>query len=121
VKSEIKSFQKLSKTGGCMETTQSLGIDFITRKCKADKKKADIFVRITVNGEVKELSIKQQIDATNWDNRKEIVKGRTLGVKSINDHIENVRYRIKEKYRALEDKGELITAESVKSAYLDFS
>jgi hypothetical protein len=40
------------------------------RKCKADKKRADIFVRITVNGEIKELSIKQQIDAANWDNRK---------------------------------------------------
>jgi integrase/recombinase XerD len=119
VKSEIKSFQKLSKNGGCMEATQSFGIDFITRKCKADKKRADIFVRITINGEIKELSIKQQIDATNWDNSKEIVKGRTLGVKSINDHIENVRYRIKEKYRTLEDKGELITAESVKSAYLE--
>lgn len=102
-----------------MEATQSFGIDFITRKCKADKKRADIFVRITVNGEIKELSIKQQIDATNWDNSKEIVKGRTLGVKSINDHIENVRYRIKEKYRTLENKGELITAENVKCAYLE--
>ena len=101
-----------------MEATQSFGIDFITRKCKADKNRVDIFARITVNGEIKELSIKQQIDDTNWDNRKEIVKGRTLAIKSINHHIDNVRYRIKEKYRTLEDKGELITAESVKSAYL---
>jgi hypothetical protein len=107
VKSEIKSFQKLSKNAGCMEATQSFGIDFITRKCKADNKRADIFVRIAANGEIKELSIKQQIDDTNWDNSKEIVKGRTLAVKSIIDHIDNVRYRIKEKYRMLEDKGEL--------------
>ena len=69
VKSEIKSFQKLSK-GGRMQTKQSFGIDFIIRKCKANKKRADIIARITVEGEPKEISIKEQIDAYDWNSEK---------------------------------------------------
>jgi integrase/recombinase XerD len=118
VKSEIKSFQNLSKQGGRMEAKQSFSIDFITRKCKANKKRADIFVRITVDGEPKEISIKEQIDAADWNNDKEIVKGRSIEVNAINEHINDVRFRIKEKYRELERTEQLITAETVKAAYL---
>ena len=39
-----------------MNTNQLLGIDIIIRRCKANNKRADIFVRITVNGQPKELS-----------------------------------------------------------------
>lgn len=36
--------------------TQTFGICFLIRKCKADKKRADIYARITVDGEEKEFS-----------------------------------------------------------------
>jgi len=100
-----------------METRNSFGIDFITRKCKTDNKNVLIYARITVNGEVKEISIKEKIERNAWNNASEIVNGKTIEVKKINNTIENIRSRIKEKYRALEDKGALITAESVKNSY----
>jgi len=101
-----------------MNTNQSLGIDIIIRRCKSNNKRADIFVRITVNGQPKELSIKEQIDTVAWDNDKEMVKGRSIEVKSINEHIDNVRADIKQKYRALLDKGQLVTAAAVRDEYL---
>ncbi|HRO46618.1 phage integrase SAM-like domain-containing protein [Agriterribacter sp.] len=98
--------------------TQSFGVCFLIRKCKADKKKADIYVRITVDGEEKECSTKEQIDASSWNSQKGIEKGNSIAVKSINDHLENIRLTIKDKYRKLQDAAELVSAQSVKDAYL---
>jgi len=101
-----------------METQSSFGVCFLLRKCKADKKRADIYVRITVDGEEKEFSSKEQIDVISWNSEKGMVRGTSMEVKSINDHLENIRLGIKSKYRRLLDDGELVTAESISSAYL---
>lgn len=98
--------------------TQSFGVCFLIRKCKADKKRADIYVRITVDGEEKEFSTKEQIDISSWNSKKGIVKGNSIHIKSINDHLDNIRLTIKDKYRKLQDAAELITAQSVKDAYM---
>jgi integrase/recombinase XerD len=100
-----------------MKTTHSFSIDFIIRRCKENKPQALIYARITVDEERKEISLKERIAASDWDTRQEIVKGRTEHVKSLNKHIEDVRFKIKEKYRLLCDKETLITAETVKQAY----
>ncbi len=101
-----------------MKTTHSFGIDFIIRRCKENKKRALIYARITVDEERKEISLKEPIEASDWDSKKEAVKGKSEAVKSLNQHIEDVRYRIKEKYRTLCDKEMLVSAETVKQAYL---
>jgi integrase/recombinase XerD len=101
-----------------MKTTHSFAIDFIIRRCKDDKKQALIYARITIDEERKEISLKERINATDWDTEREVVKGRTEPVKSLNQHIEDVRFKIKEKYRVLCDKECLVTAETVKQAYL---
>ncbi|MDZ4808877.1 MAG: Arm DNA-binding domain-containing protein, partial [Bacteroidota bacterium] len=98
--------------------TQSFGICFLVRKTKADKKRADIYVRITVDGIEKEISVKEQIDLSAWNGEKGIVKGNSIEVKSINEHLNNVRFGIRDKYRKLLDAGELVTAETVRNAYL---
>ena len=98
--------------------TQSFGVCFLIRKCKADKKRVDIYARITVDGEQKEFSTKEQIDACGWNSQKGKVKGNSIAVKSINDHLDNIRLTIKDKYRKLIDAGELVTVQSVKDAYL---
>jgi integrase/recombinase XerD len=101
-----------------MKTTHSFGMDFLIRRCKDDKKQALIYARITVDEDRKELSLKERINAVDWDPDKEIVKGKTEQIKSLNKNIEDVRFMIKEKYRLLCDKETLITAETVKQAYL---
>jgi site-specific recombinase XerD len=100
-----------------MDTT-TFSVSFLTRKCKADKKHAHIYARITIDGEEKELSTKEQISISSWDSAKSRVKGNSIEVKSINEHLDNIRRAIKEKYRKLLDDGRLVTAESVRDAYL---
>jgi len=101
-----------------MKTTHSFSIDFIIRRCKDKKTQALIYARITVDEERKEISLKERITATDWDPNQEIVKGRTEKVKSLNRHIDDVRDKIRNKYRVLQQAEALITAESVKQEYL---
>lgn len=100
-----------------MKTTHSFGIDFIIRRCKDDKRQALIYARITVDEERKEISLKEKINAEDWNPAQELVKGRTEAARALNKHIEDVRFKIKEKYRILCDKESLVTAEAVKQAY----
>lgn len=97
---------------------QSFSICFLTRKCKADKTMVDIYVRITVDGQQKEFSAKEQIEAKLWSSEKGYVKGNSIEVKSINEHLDNIRKGVKEKYRGLLDGGQLVTAACVRDAYL---
>lgn len=99
--------------------TQSFGICFLIRKCKADKTRATIYARITVDGDEKEFSTKEQIDVSNWNSKRGIVKGNGISSKSINDHLENIKFSIKDRYRKFQDESELITAESLRDAYLN--
>lgn len=101
-----------------MNSTHTFGIDFLIRKCKQDKKKAFIYARITVDEERAEVSTKEQINANDWDPDKEMVKGKTLQVKEINQHIEDIRHKIRSRYRMLLECESLITAERVKQVYL---
>jgi hypothetical protein len=101
-----------------MQTTHSFAINFIKRNCSSDTKKALLYVRITVDGERAEISLKEKINANDWDARREIVKGKNIQVKELNQHIEDIRYQIKSKYRLLQENEALITAETIKEAYL---
>lgn len=98
--------------------TTTFGVSFLTRKCKADKKRADIFARITIDGESKELSTKEQIPLSSWDSVKSKVKGNSINVKAINEHLENVKSALKDIYRNLLDSGKIVTAQSIRDTYL---
>ncbi|HZH65467.1 MAG TPA: Arm DNA-binding domain-containing protein, partial [Flavisolibacter sp.] len=100
-----------------METTHTFGIDLLIRKCKHKKKQGFIYARITVDQERAEISTKEKIDVAAWDPDKEIVKGKTIEVKEINQHLDDIRHKIRSKYRMLKESESLITAEKVKEAY----
>lgn len=100
-----------------MVTTHTFGIDLLIRKCKYNKKQAFIYARITIDEDRAEISTKEKIDVAAWDPHKEIVKGKTIEVKEINQHLDDIRYKIKSKYRMLKENESLITAEKVKEAY----
>ena len=101
-----------------MKTNHSFGIDFIIRKSKTEKNKGLLYVRITIDEERKEISLKDYINIKDWDSRQELVKGKSLEAASLNRRIEDVRYRLRSTYRTMEEEAALITANTVKSFYL---
>ena len=101
-----------------MTTTHTFAVDIIIRRNKNDKEKALIYARITVDGEAKEISLKESIAVAEWDSKTETVTGKSLRVKSINNAISETRDGIKQKYRWMRTEEIDITAESVKQYYL---
>jgi len=102
-----------------MRSTHTFSVDFTIRRCKGEKEHAHIYARITVDGELpKEISLKDKIIADDWDNKAEIVRGRSIEAKTINANIDEVRTNIKAQYKLLQQNHLLITAETVKDAYL---
>ncbi|MDR6339883.1 site-specific recombinase XerD [Filimonas zeae] len=100
-----------------MRTDKSFSIDFIIRKDKQDKTEGYLFARVTVNGQNTEISLKEKIKVWDWDSRSETVKGKNKYAKSINDWIDEVRYKIKESRKALETNRHPITASTIKEHY----
>lgn len=76
-----------------MRTDKSFSIDFVIRKDKQDKTEAYLFVRITVNGQSTEISLKEKIKTADWDSRSETVKGKGRESKAINEWIDEVSTR----------------------------
>lgn len=101
-----------------MTTTHTFAVDIIIRRNKTDKEKALIYARITVDGEAKEISLKESIAVSEWDSKTETVTGKSLRVKSINNAIAETRDGIKQKYRWMRSEEIDITAESVKQYFL---
>lgn len=101
-----------------MKSVNTFSINFIIRMNKKDKASALLYARVTVNGQRTEISLKEQIKTADWDAAREVLKGKSPQAKAINKYIEDVRFRLKEKYHVLEERGFVITAEAIKEAHL---
>jgi integrase/recombinase XerD len=100
-----------------MSTRHSFGTVVFVRRNKSNITMADIYLRITVDGERSEISLREQIAFDLWDRKKEMVKGKAIEAKAINQHIESVRADVRQKYRDLLDRGRLITAVALRDEH----
>lgn len=101
-----------------MQNTHTFGIDIIHRLLPRDKSIARLYARITVNGKPSEISLKQELIASDWDSSKERVIGKGIEVQTVNEFINGVRFRIIQHYRDLKERQPIVTALDVKNAYL---
>jgi hypothetical protein len=112
----VTMFKNLKVT--CMKTNNTFSIVFLCRPSKKDTSMGSIFVRITANGKQTEISLNEKLPVSQWNVQKQEANGRTPLVKALNSHVDNVRFKIKEKYRTLVDKDLPITAQGIKDAFL---
>jgi site-specific recombinase XerD len=101
-----------------MKTAHSFSIDFLIRKCKSNEQEAIIYVRVTVNEERREISLKEKIEPGNWHPSHNVVLGKSSDIKKLNDHIKNVEMTLRQHYRTLVAAGSEISAEIIKQCYL---
>ncbi len=96
----------------------SLHISFQLKKFRKDEKGlAPIFVRLTVNHQRTEFSIKRNVDPAKWISNLGIAKGTTEDIKNLNAHLGTVRLKLQEHYRLLMEANKPITPETIKNAY----
>lgn len=101
-----------------MRTTNTFGVQFITRTNKAKDGLLPIYARVTVDGRRVEISLKRWIKPCDWNSSKGMAKGSREEIKSLNHYLDEVRARIMECYQEMQVQKRLITADAIKSMFL---
>lgn len=89
---------------------------------KKSKMRADgvcpLYVRCTLNGQRFEVATGFMVLQDNWNESKQLIKGRTEDVKIINNRLEKIRTRIQDIYNQLESIGEPFDVLTIKEKFL---
>jgi site-specific recombinase XerD len=103
-----------------MKTKSTFGTFYFLRKSKSRKEDSiyQIYVKITIDGESTEISLKEEIEKKYWDSKRGLAIGKSDNMKRLNTHLEEVRSNIVECYRQLKLNHKLISATAVKKLYL---
>jgi hypothetical protein len=100
-----------------MRTDSTLGVIFFTRKKRNDPEKLDIYVRITVNKERAEFSIKRDISVCNWDIFRCRAKETDQNLILLNTYLDDVYAEVLNAHKQLHSERKLITAKAIKLMY----
>ena len=89
-------------------------------KNRTDKNgKSPITMVIAANGERAEFQTGKKIEAVNWDNGKQLAKGKTTEAKLLNAYLNQLRNKVYLKEIELMQRGFLITARLLRDAVID--
>ena len=92
---------------------------FYPKRNDADKRgNAPLYLRITVDGQRCELSVRRKVNLSQWDSTKEILQGKTAATRELNIHMSNIRIRLFKLYDKLQEENRHITASLLKESYL---
>lgn len=101
-----------------MSSKNTFGLQFIIRVNKTKNDKAPIYVRITVNGQRVEMSMKRSVHPLEWNTAKGLARGSRKEMAELNTYLEQVRARLVECYQEIQISKQLITAKRIKSKFL---
>jgi integrase len=102
-----------------VEIMVSYSLYFFIRKEKIDKVRdiVPLYLRIICDKRV-EISLGKSVSTGKWNSQKQCVVGNTDEAKAINAFLKIVEVKFHEIHRNLLDRGELLTANTLKSHYL---
>ena len=100
-----------------MRTDSTLGVIFFTRKKRNNPERLDIYVRITVNKERAEFSIKRDISVCNWDFLRCRAKETSENLILFNSYLDDVYAEVFNAHKQLHSERKLITARAIKLRY----
>jgi integrase len=101
-----------------MRTTHTFGLQFILRPNKKDQNSGIIYVRITIEGQRSEISLKKNLPTSQWNNARGKANGSSKDAKSLNAYLDDIRIKLTECYRELQLKQDKITTDSIKALFL---
>ncbi|MFD0990348.1 site-specific integrase [Mariniflexile jejuense] len=98
----------------------SLSILFYIKKSKADSLgKANIYLRITVDGKRAEFSIRRKITPARWSNETGLAKGNSSETQELNRYISSIKNKLYQCEQRFIDKGIPITSKKLRDALLE--
>lgn len=91
---------------------------FIKKSKLLKNGKAPIYLRLTINNQASEVSLKRSIEEERWDVKRELAKGNSPESKLINDYLNSVRGQIYNYHREFQEAGKIITAKGIINSFL---
>jgi len=99
---------------------KTFSILFFIKKSKPLKnQEAPIYLRITVDGEHSEVSIKRSINPVHWDELRGNAKTVAPYARELNHYLNQIRHQIYQHQQDLKDRNRAVTAVSLKNAFLN--
>ena len=91
---------------------------FVVRKHRLLKNgEAPIYLRITVNGEVADITVKRSVRAEMWNQRRECSNGKQHKDYELNHYLETLKARLYQIHREFEIDGKRITAKALRDRF----
>src|ERR1700709_2710126 len=100
-----------------MKTNFSM-LFYMKKQKNYTKGPAPIYLRITVDGKRAELATGRECDPERWNGKLARATGTKEDIKNFNAFLSNYQSRVNETHRLLCEKGDSITAESLKNKLL---
>lgn len=101
-----------------MISKNTFGVQFIIRVNKTKDGKVPIYIRITVDSQRVEISLKQYIQPIEWNAAKGLARGSRKEMTALNAYLKQFRSRLVDCYQEIQLKKQLIIAKGIKSLFL---
>jgi integrase len=101
-----------------MQTNNTFSIIFFTRKSRNAKNQLSIYVRITINKQRSEISLKRNVSFKQWDNNKNRGRGTSAKIRILNNYLDYVYNKLLDSHKQLLEEDKIISASTVKDRYL---
>ncbi len=101
-----------------MQTKNTFSLIFFTRKSRSNSKKLPIYLRITVDGQRSEISIKRSVYMKQWDAAKNRGRGNTSKIRILNTYLDLVYNKVLECHKQLIEEHKIISCKAIKARYL---
>jgi len=95
----------------------TFSILFYPKRSANEKRMASLYLRITVEGERSEISLKRKVDIKNWNTRKGRLNGSSEEVRHFNKYIDDVKAELNRIYEKLMINKEYVSASRIKDIF----
>ncbi len=101
-----------------MRTSSTFSILFWIYASRAVNDKTTIYVRITLNGQPVNISLKRKIDVTTWNSKTQRANGTSKVSKALNLYLNEVQSTLYRIYEQLKSEDNLFNSQSIKEQFL---
>ncbi|WP_179367658.1 site-specific integrase [Winogradskyella forsetii] len=101
-----------------MRSSSTFSILFWVYGKRAVNNQTNIYVRVTLNGQRVNISLKRKIDITTWDEKIQRATGKGKEARILNTFLNEVQSKIQRIFEQLKSEGRGLTAQMIKARYL---
>ncbi len=101
-----------------MKSKHTFTVIFFTRKSRSVPNQLSIYVRITVDGQRAEISLKRNIPSKEWDNSRNRGRGGSQRIRALNAYLDSVYGELLDCHKELLEENRVVSSNAIKCRYL---